>query len=136
MRDFNDFKEYLTDAVNYIEETPTNEIEIYEYGPISNLAYYLDLRIKPIFLNDMKYQAFVLSSNHYDLRDITTVINIPTQEQLNDDKYIEDLYHNLIAFRELLDEYETYYYPDQPNETADELYEQIMNTIQNIEDNF
>ena len=136
MRDFNDFKEYLTDAVNYIEETPTNEIEIYEYGPISNLAYYLDLRIKPIFLNDMKYQAFVICSNHSDLRDITTVINIPTQEQLNDDKYIEDLYHNLILFQELLDEYEIYYYPDQPNEMADELYEQIMNEVQYIEDNF
>lgn len=136
MRDFNDFKEYLTDAVNYIDETPINEIEIYEYGPIKDLAYYLDLRIKPIFLNDMKYQAFVICSNHYDLRDITTVIKIPTQEQLNDDKYIEDLYDNLTELKRLLDEYEIYYYPDQPNETADELYEQIMNTVEEIESKF
>lgn len=131
-----DFKEYLTDAVNYLNETTITEIEIYEYGPISNLAYHLNLRIKPIFLNDMKFQAFEICSNHSDLRDITTVINIPTQEQLNDDKYIEDLYHNLIVLKELLDEYETYYYPDQPNETADELYEQIMNKVEEIESKF
>lgn len=84
----------------------------------------------------MKFQAFEICSNHSDLRDITTVINIPTQEQLNDDKYIEDLYNNLTELKRLLDEYETYYYPDQPNDVADELYEQIMNEVEEIESKF